>query len=435
MSLFQKYRTPGRNYTIPQLDLSAAPENTPPALRYLYEYSVVDEGDGYLGHPDSVLLQNGDILTLYPAGHGKGKTLSRLSHDGGRTYPDTILDPPKSWENSRETPTVYRLHFVERDWGDRLLLVCGNPKWPKEPTTGGFSCSLSADEGKTWSEYETFYKKGDPVFSCLPIVPMSSLTQLKENGRFVDKWMGLFHTRGFKNYKTILSFDADGRMRWSRPERYLKPYRGFERAAQVCEVECVRSDGGTGGELLLLGRCNSKKINSMVSVSKDEGKTWSSPRELPAALNGERHKAEWLPDGRLFITFRSIERDAEKLRTNYEKKGMNWYSEGWVAWVGSYDDLKAGREGQYRLKLAHTYLAWQNAPAVTANGDTGYCGNVVYPDGTIVTASYGVFSPEKKAQGTYSTDKGEQPRKTFIVSKRLRLADVEKLPGLSSAAK
>ena len=111
MGMFFKYRTPGRDYTIPQIDLSRADATVPDELRYLFAYSTVDEGDGYLGHPDSVLLQNGDILTMYPAGHGKGKTLSRISHDGGRTYPDTIEDPPKSWENSRETPTVYRLTF------------------------------------------------------------------------------------------------------------------------------------------------------------------------------------------------------------------------------------------------------------------------------------------------------------------------------------
>ena len=78
----------------------------------------------------------------------------------------------------------------------------------------------------------------------------------------------------------------------------------------------------------------------------------------------------------------------------YKRQGnkkRNWYSEGWIAWVGTYEDLKNGTEGQYRIKMAHTYLDGQKAPATTANGDTGYCGNVVLDDGTIVTSSYGCF--------------------------------------------
>ena len=52
-------------------------------------------------------------------------------------------------------------------------------------------------------------------------------------------------------------------------------------------------------------------------------------------------------------------------------------------------------EGQYRLKLAHTYLDDQTQPQITAGADTGYCGNVVLDDGTIVTSSYGKFDPDK----------------------------------------
>ncbi len=422
-----KYHTPGKDYTIPQIDLSVKPAGLDESLAYLFENTVVDAGKGYLGHPDSVLLKDGSILTFYPEGHGKGKTLSRISRDGGKSYPDTIENPPESWANSRETPTVYRLEFSERDWGDKLILICGNPKWPNEPTTGGFNCSVSSDEGKTWSEYTLFYGNDDPVFPCLPIVPMSSLTRLKENGKFVDKWMGLFHTRNFVNYKTVLSFDDAGNMQWSVPEPYFAAWRDMEKGSNMCEVECVRSDGGMGDELMLITRSNTKKINSLLSFSSDEGKTWSKPVEAPAALNGERHKADYLPDGRLFITFRSIERDKAKWKQHYEKKMMKWYSEGWIAWVGTYEDLKNGREGQYRIKIAHTYLNSQTAPSVTANADTGYCGNVVLPDGTVVTSSYGIFSTEQKESGAYSTDKGRQIRKTYIVSKRIRLSDAEKL--------
>ena len=78
-----------------------------------------------------------------------------------------------------------------------------------------------------------------------------------------------------------------------------------------------------------------------MSVSTDEGKTWSEPKQLPAAVNGERYKADYLADGRLFITFRSISKNFNNFDKVDETKGIGngkWYSEGWVAWVGTYDD-------------------------------------------------------------------------------------------------
>lgn len=410
MGLFDKKKTKGSYYSIPQVDLSARPNGTPAELEYLYTQSVVDYGSGYLGHPDSVLLGNGDILTFFPKGHGKGAILSRRSRDGGITYENGVKNPPESWESSRETPTVYRLEFSSPDTPDKLILISGNPKWGAEPTTGGFNCSLSCDEGETWSEFELFWT------GYIPIVSMASLTRLKENGEFSDKWMALFHDSDFYNYKTILSFDGNGKMHWSKPEKYFSEHRQIEKDSNMCEVECIRSDMGKGDELCIITRSNSKKINSLISFSSDEGETWSKPVEAPAALNGERHKADYLPDGRLVITFRSIERDPEmnKVRIENGHKNRGWYSEGWIAWVGTYDDLKNGTQGEMRIKVAHTYLPYQDSPEIVANGDCGYCGNVVLPDGTFVTSTYGIFEPTKE-------------RNTFIVSKRIRIDDVKKL--------
>ncbi len=412
-------------YSIPQIDLSVMPQNTPEDLKYLYNYSVVDDHAGYLGHPDSVLLNNGDILTFYPKGHGKGAVISKISDDGGISYNKTIENPPKSWEKSLETPTVYRLQF--RNGDEKLILISANSKWPGMTTPGGFNSSISLDEGKTWTEFKRVWDN-ESEMPLIPIVAMASLTRLKENGEFVDKWMGIFHDSKFVNYKTILTFDKNGDYNWSKPEPYLSRYRDIETYAGICEVECVRSNGGTGDELCLIARCNKKTCTSLLIFSQDEGKTWSRPVEAPFALNGERHKADYTKDGRLFITFRSIERDPKRVKAVKKLGGaFKWYSEGWVAWVGTYDDLKNGTEGQYRIKIAHTYLPKQTAPSIVANADTGYCGNVVLDDGTIVTSSYGIFSPEEKDSGTYSTDKGKQKRKTFIASKRIKLDDVEKL--------
>lgn len=410
----------GNDYTIPELDLSEIPEElkgTP--YEYLYQLSTVDNTNDYMAHPDSVLLKNGDILTVYPKGHGKGAVLNRVSKDGGLTWSSTIENTPASWENSLETPTIYRLEFSDGT-PDKLILISANSKWQGMKTPGGFECSISEDEGKTWTEFQRFFSFEDG-YSLVPIVAMASLTRLKENGEFVDKWMGFFHDSNFYNYKTILSFDENGNMQWSTPEKYLASHRDIEKNAQMCEIEVIRSENGQGDELCLISRSQSKTVNSMISFSTDEGKSWSKPKEVPAALNGERHKADYTSDGRLLITFRSIERGA-KAQFNAKKIDRNrgWISEGLVAWVGTYEDLKNGNEGDYRIKIAHIYFDNQNKPEYYAGSDTGYCGNVVLSDDTFVICGYGKFSPDKK-----TTD--GKTLKTYIASKRINLKDTDKL--------
>ncbi len=420
-SFFIRNKFTGEDYTIPELDLSVMPDELKGTeYEYLYTLSTVDNSKDYMAHPDSVLLENGNILTVYPAGHGKGAVLNKVSIDGGVSWTDSVENTPESWVNSQETPTVYRLEFADGT-PDKLILISANPKWPNSSTNGGFECSVSEDEGKTWSEFERFYDlKSDN--SVVPIVAMASLTRLKENGAFTDKWMGVFHDADFYNYSTVLTFDKDGNMHWSKPEKFLSEHRDTEKSAQMCEIEIIRSDKGVGNELCLIARSQSKKINSMIAFSNDEGKTWSEPVEAPSALNGERHKAEYTSDGRLFITFRSIERGskAKQNAKNTTDKNRGWISEGLVAWVGTYDDLKNGTEGDYRIKLAHIYNDDQTKPEYYAGSDTGYCGNVVLADDTIVTCGYGKFSPDEKTEDGKSL-------KTYICSKRINLKDTDEL--------
>ena len=412
----------GENYTIPTLDLSVMPKELKGTeYEYLYDLVTVDNSYDYMAHPDSILLDNGNILTVYPAGHGRGAVLNKISTDNGQSWSEEIGDTPESWVNSQETPTVYRLEFSDGS-PDKLILISANPKWwDMETSTGGFECSISEDEGKTWTEFQRFYdnESDTPV---VPIVAMASLTRLKENGEFVDKWMGFFHDAEFYNYKTILTFDEEGNMQWSAPEKYFAEYREIEKLSNMCEVEVIRSDMGKGDELCLISRSNTKRMNSLISFSTDEGKTWSEPVEAPAALNGERHKAEYTPDGRLYITFRSIERGSNAQKHTFLKsdKQRGWVSEGLIAWVGTYDDLKNGTEGQYRLKLAHVYLDYQFVKGYYAGADTGYSGNVVLDDGTIVTCGYGKFSHGERAKNLYSI-------KTYIASKRINLKDTDEL--------
>ncbi len=73
-----------------------------------------------------------------------------------------------------------------------------------------------------------------------------------------------------------------------------------------------------------------------------------------------------------------------------------------VAWVGTYEDIVNGREGQYRVRLLDN----------KKGGDTGYPGLECLPDGTFVATTYGHFT------------EGEQP---YIVSTRFKLEEIDAL--------
>jgi hypothetical protein len=123
--------------------------------------------------------------------------------------------------------------------------------------------------------------------------------------------------------------------------------------------------------------------------SNDEGRTWSQPRELPAALTGDRHTGRYAPDGRLFISFRD---------TTLESPTQG----DWVGWVGTYDDIAKGRQGQYRVRLMDNKDRW----------DCAYPGVEILPDGTFVTTTYGHWT------------EGESP---YVVSVRFKLPELDEL--------
>lgn len=430
------------------VDLSAAPEGTAEQYQYLYEQHPVATDDEYFGlylgreyqgHPDSVLLDNGNILVAFPKSHGRAETIMMLSTDGGLTYTDIFnADNPKpdSFYHTEETPTIYKLDFT--DGTQKLITISGRPSWADQPGDKGegwdAAISASLDEngkcdGLEWSEHENFYgpnavreeyKREAGAEKYDAVVAMSSLTQMKdENGNLIDKWMGTYHDdRNFTVYKTFLTFNEDGSMEWSEPERLLgqnDEYREVESREDFCEVEIIRSPDGN--ELAALFRVNQKYTYSYVSFSTDEGETWSEPQTVSAELTGERHKAEYdATTGKLIITMRSI-----NFRDN--NPNLGWTSRGWVAWIGDYEDLKKGEEGcgDMLVKLAHTYGTSGTEITEFANADTGYAGLVVLADGTVVTTSYGTFSPVGSELGG----------KTYVMTKQFKIADLAAVGGVT----
>ncbi len=348
---------PPRGYTIPLLDLADQTKRQ----------VIVDREKGqYLGHPTTFLFEDGKtILIVYPKGHGKGAIVMKRSTDGGLTWSER-LPTPKSWETSKETPTLYRT--IDPKGHKHLVIFSGI--YP-------IRMAHSADDGKTWSELNKIGDYGG-------IVAMSSVERLK-NGDY----MALFHTGLYaldgkvtkpQKYAIYKAISKDGGLTWGGPI-----FVADKTNAWLCEPGLIRSPDGK--QMAVLLRENSRKHNSHVIFSNDEGETWTKPTELPAALTGDRHTGRYTKDGRLFISFRD---------TTLESKTKG----DWVAWVGRYDDIVKGREGQYRVRLMKNNKA----------ADCAYPGVEVLPDDTIVTTTYGHWMP------------GESP---YIVSVRLRLTELD----------
>jgi alkaline phosphatase D len=350
-----------RGYSIPTIDLS----------RDGFRQVIVDRESGqYLGHPTTVLLEDEKtMISVYPKGHGQGSIVMKRSLDGGLTWSER-LPTPESWASSLEVPTIHRV--IDPQGKKRLILFSG--LYPVR-------MAVSEDDGQTWSELE-------PVGDWGGIVVMGSVERLK-NGNYMALFHddGRFFQKGGKRqnpvvmhvYKTI---SEDGGLTWSFPESIAT-----HPAAHLCEPGLIRSPDSK--QLAVLLRENSRRFNSFVIFSENEGQTWTEPKELPGALTGDRHTAKYAPDGRLFITFRDRTHDSP-----------TWGD--WVGWVGTYRDIVHGREGQYRVRLMDN----------TRGADCAYPGLELLPDGTFVSTTYGHWSA------------GEQP---YIVSVRFTMEELDKI--------
>jgi hypothetical protein len=197
---------------------------------------------------------------------------------------------------------------------------------------------MSDDGGKTWREMKPL------GLTC--VMAFSSIVRLKDGSH-----LGLYHSgpggEDRSPMDVLQTVSEDGGLTWSRPH-----------------------------------------VAARMMFSRDEGNTWSEPTDTPWGLTGDRHMALFARDGRLVVAFRD---QAPKSPTRGH----------FVAWVGTYEDVRQGRPGQYRVKLLHSH----------AGGDCGYPGLELLRDGTIVATTYIKYRPG--------------PQKHSVVSVRFTLDETD----------
>lgn len=303
----------------------------------------------YQGHPTTLLLPNGKMmLATWTIGHGGICGPLARSDDGGRTW-SAPLPTPESWKTVRNCPALYRL--TDPQGVTRLFVFAG------QGPDGAMHQSLSNDDGKSWSPMQSNGLKC--VMPFCTIVPVEGgkkllgLTNIRRPGETKDPRSNII----------AQSESTDGGLTWSA-WRILLDLGDFK----PCEPEVIRSPDGK--QLLCLLRENVRTEPARFMTSEDEGRTWSQHLALPPGLHGDRHQALYTPDGRLVAVFRDMGRSSPT-RNHF------------VAWVGRYDDILAGREGEYKIKLLHSYKG----------SDCGYPGLELLHDGTLVATTYVKYRP------------------------------------------
>ena len=340
-----------RGYTVPIVDLAKDKRR---------QVTVDRQSGQYLGHPTTVLMADGKTMfCTYPLGHGGPAAVLKRSTDGGLTW-SKRLPVPDNWRTANNCPSLHRL--TDPQGVERLLVLEGN---------GAMRQAMSADNGQTWTPFQ-------PNGLHCTVAPN---TAIPISG---DRYLVHYAREhgGTQNIKIWQSLTGDGGLTWEQ-ERIVAEVDG----AAPDEPGSIQSPDGK--QIVSLLRENQRRCNSLFILSSDEGKTWTLPRELPASLTGDRHMPRYAPDGRLVVSFRDT---AHVSPTDGD----------WVAWVGTYEDIIAGREGQYRIRLMDNLVG----------SDCGYPGLEVLPDGTFVATSYGHWIA------------GEKP---FVMSVRFQLPEIDAL--------
>ena len=355
-----------RNIDIPTIDISNETQRQ----------TVVEKGTPRKrnGHPHTIYLpQNNSILAIWTIGHGGAADQLKRSLDGGKTWSD-LMKVPQGWHAHSNCPPLYMLQDPE---GNELLTTFVN----RGPTGFKMYRATSSDLGETWTNFAPVKIAGEDQELMADVMPFTAIVPI-EGGK---KLLGVTNIRrpyeGKRTNILAQSISEDGGATWS----HWRIVQDLGPEFMLCEPELIRSPDGK--QLLMLIRENNRDYNSWIMLSDDEGATWSVPFQGPASVTLDRHQAHYAPDGRLVIVGRDVAR-------NSPSKGH------FAAWVGTYDDLANGREGEYRIKLLHSFKT------------TEYPGLEILPDGTFVATNSVGYRPDEN----YS-----------IVSVRFKLSEIDKM--------
>ena len=243
--------TASTGFTIPQIDLDDRKD---------LQVDICPEPKRYMGHPSSVLLDDGKTMVIaYLDHHGYGQISWQRSEDAGKTC-SKRLPLPEGWDETvvtdargevawLEVPILYKI-----DGADGKQRICiytaggGGRTYPAR-------YAVSEDGARTWSRLQPIPFVSGPVERSA--VLFSDMIRRKDRS-YMATWEGL-------SGQIRKAVTRDG-IHFSKPEIIATYPKDF-----LSEGCFIRSPDG--GKIALLMRENNRRFNSFICFSEDKGKT------------------------------------------------------------------------------------------------------------------------------------------------------------------
>lgn len=302
---------------------------------------LVDDDKGVAGRwVSTVLLDDGrTVVAAYLWERaGDSKVRLRRSADGGVTW-SAPIEGPRGWSGptagagglaGREPLSIFLSHDAQG--APRLVIWAGG---------GGGSdtakFAVSEDGGLTWADFksaadglpksERWAGEVAAMESTLPpgnVLAWFSGTEEAPTKEKPIPELGIFQVES-----------GDGGMTWGHPSRVPTYEPDVLGAFSTVHSEDHQT-------VAMLFSLNYRSLRSHVSATLDGGKTWTKPEELPHDLSGRSYQAMYGPNHRLLLGFVELPEVREAVQREEIIPAI---------WVGTFEDLKAGREGLYKVHL------------------------------------------------------------------------------------
>jgi Neuraminidase (sialidase) len=282
-------------------------------------------------HTTAVRLSTrGENLLLAYTKHNSRQITLRKSSDGGQSWSTPLSDnllignPIKHISMFTLTgrtllPKEYRRERRLSRLANRNNLILFFEGYP-------IKAAISPDNGEQWLKTFNVIESSDMIVTSMIKLNDGVFMALLNSGKHPHNGRQVI-------YK---SYSQDGGLTWTYPEIAIK------HNIYSIENACIARLTHRNKKYLVVLANEQKHQTGVISVSTDEGKTWSYPVELPSFIQGDRYSIATLAN-KMYIVYRDT----------YGNKGQNNPTRGdLMLWSGTMADLEHGGKSSVRVRLA-----------------------------------------------------------------------------------